>query len=103
MRWMLLLLALVFSRTARAEPTPEGTVMLGLAELSLAVDYLQTTSAMHAGLREKNPLLGPHPSDTRTLAYFSGCMLATAGATYLLPEKWSAWAPALVLLVQIPQ
>jgi hypothetical protein len=88
---------------ARADTPPSTTVLLIAAETSLMVDMLQTSSAIHAGLRESNPLLGPHPSDTKLLAYFSGCMLATAGITYLLPDDLRVFAPVLVLALEVPQ
>lgn len=89
--------------TVRAESNALPTGMLVVAETSLALDMLQTASAVRAGMVEKNPILGPHPSDAKLLVYFGGCMLGTAAATYLLPESWRALAPAVVLMLEVPQ
>jgi hypothetical protein len=64
---------------------------------------LQTSSAIHAGLQESNPILGPRPSDGKLLAYFGGCMFVTAAATLLLPDSIRTFAPSIVLMVEIPQ
>ncbi|HWE23363.1 MAG TPA: hypothetical protein VG496_05425 [Myxococcales bacterium] len=92
-----------FSRQAKAELSTFELGLFVAAETSLTVDMLQTTSAMHAGLRESNPLLGQHPSDGKIAAYFGGCMLATAAATYLLPDGMQGLPSVLVLMVQVPQ
>ncbi len=93
--------------TAAPQPPPQGFTMTDgmfvAAEVSLALDMLQTSSAVHAGLQEKNPLLGPRPSDGKLLAYFGSCMLATAAGTYLLPDSLRPFAPVLVLMLEIPQ
>ena len=92
-----------FAGAARAESDGLPVGMLVVAETSLAIDMLQTASAVHAGLLESNPILGPHPSDGKLLAYFGGCMLGTAAATLLVPEEWRGFAPAIVLLLEVPQ
>ncbi len=97
------LLTVCLVREARADDPSLRTGMFVLAETSLAVDMLQTASAIHAGFRENNVLLGSHPSNATMLAYFGSCMLATAAGTYLLPDGLRVFVPALVLMLEVPQ
>ena len=58
-----------------------------LYQVALYVDYKQTREISKSELYyEKNPLLGEHPSASRTRNYFIAAGLAHAGITALLPQ-----------------
>jgi hypothetical protein len=103
-RWILVIVLVLAARPARADNAVTAA-LLTAAELSLAVDCLQTLGIARArdGSHEVNPILGPHPSDGLVLSYFAATMVATAVLSRVLPERARALAPALVLAIEVPQ
>ena len=58
-----------------------------LYQVALYVDYRQTRAISDSEFYyERNPLLGEHPSASRTRNYFIAGGLAHAGITALLPQ-----------------
>lgn len=98
-----LLIVVGLARPARAEPKALTAGLLIAAEVSLAVDMLQTIDVQNRWVRtETNPLLGPHPDTGRIVGYFSAAMVVTAIGTYALPERWRLLVPLAVLAVEVP-
>lgn len=92
-----LLLALALPVPAIAfDPMSDDDLRWQFAYTALHLaDYGQTGDiANHPGIRELNPLLGPHPSRARIRNYFAATLLAHWAVTYALPaehrRKWQA-------------
>jgi hypothetical protein len=95
----------LISSSARAEesdwfqpPRWHEAVLMGSAELLVAVDILQTLDMNRRGNGiERNPLLGPHPSDARIIALGITGGLGTAALWYSLPHEWRWLVPCLLI------
>lgn len=112
-----ILLALSLPHPARADAREVvDASLLVAAEAALAVDMLQTLdiknhpwrswyyqgTVLLQETRESNPLLGPHPSDAKVIAYFAGCGTATYLAWRWLPRPWRTLLPVALLAVEVP-
>lgn len=69
----------------RTQDTVRQAIYTGL----LVVDYGQTLDIKnHPELEEKNPLLGPHPTDSEITRHFVVGALLHAGVTWAIPRDW---------------
>lgn len=84
-------------------PTMADTTLLALSETSLVIDCGQTLNIKsHVGHQETNPILGPHPSDTKVRVYFAASMATVAAGWYFTPAKLRPLWPILILGMEIP-
>ena len=76
MRYLLAIMLMLCSLTARAEPfagwTDKEKILYGTASLAMIVDYKSTSSLLYPsrGYREINPFLGEQPSKDKLTAWF---------------------------------
>lgn len=86
---------LVHAQARRADSV--GVPVLVVAEALIAADCATTQAGLWAGLRETNPLLGPHPSPARLWA---SCAAVGAGLA-LLPRKPRRVVALVVVIAQV--
>ena len=76
MKYLLAIILMLCSLTARAEPfagwTDNEKILYGTAALALLADYKSTSSVLYPnqGYREMNPFLGEQPSKDKLTAWF---------------------------------
>ncbi|HXQ28562.1 MAG TPA: hypothetical protein VN848_04770 [Gemmatimonadales bacterium] len=80
--------------------TATNIAVASSAALGLLVDWAQTRQALHEGLAETNPVLGPHPSTARLTAYNLLALPAITGIGAALPSRWRTLWYAAVTLVE---
>jgi hypothetical protein len=69
------------------DETPKTPALEWVYQASAAADMLTTLDIKnHPNLQESNPIMGPHPSDGRVLAYFAGYDLLHYGITRILVD-----------------
>jgi hypothetical protein len=67
--------------------------LLGAAIGLLVIDWGQTRAIATEPdrFRERNPILGEHPSRGEVDRYFALSVAATAGLSYVLPDPYRTW------------
>jgi hypothetical protein len=82
------LLLSVCTLCAAEELTQEDIVREVVIDTTLFLDYRQTLDIKrHENLRETNKILGSHPSDTKTTAYFLAVGIGNHYLTKALPTE----------------
>lgn len=89
MKYLLgIILAMMMGVSHANDWTDEDTARQAAVLTLFAVDAGQTLDIKHhANLRETNPILGSHPTDSRVKTYFVlAAVVHTAASYYLTPE-----------------
>lgn len=74
-----------------------------LAQQSLATDFAQTLLIKnHRDQHESNPILGPHPSDAKVLAYFAAHAALQEAIYRLAPRNVSILTSIGTIAVEVP-
>lgn len=68
---------------------------------AIGLDYGSTVVALHHGLEEQNPLLGPRPSTLRLATYNAVALSGYTLAYRALPRRERRWFAITVTVVEL--